>query len=257
MHSFAEALKHWRHLRRLSQLDLAMAADISARHLAFLETGRSNPSRTMLLHLAQVLGVPRGSRNVLLQLAGFAATYPAQPLDAQDMAPVQAAMEWTVTRHAPYPALVMDSLWRLITLNAPATELLSAIGLGRGDSMLDALTDPLGARAAIQNWAEVGYHTMLRLRRESALAGGVPELDATANHLAQDKTISGWHPPAASPVIMPTIFALPSLQLSLFSTYASFGTVEDVALAEMKIELMFPADDATRVTLLALSAGAS
>jgi transcriptional regulator with XRE-family HTH domain len=255
MQTFAEALKHWRHTRRLSQLDLAMVADVSARHLAFLETGRAKPSRAMLLHLAEVMMIPRNSRNLLLQLAGFAAVYPAQAMDADDMVPVRAAMDWTVTRHAPYPALVMDRLWRLVTLNAPAATLFAAIGLAQGDSLLAALRNPPGAPRAIENWAEVGYHTMIRLRSESALAGGIDELDAAANHLAADTAIAAWQPPARLPVIVPTVFVAGGLRLSLFSTYATFGTAEDVALAEMKIELMFPADDTTKAQLLAMAAG--
>ena len=211
----------------------------------------------MLLHLAEVMTIPRSSRNTLLQLAGFASVYPAQAMDGADMAPVQAAMDWTVTRHAPYPAVVMDRLWRLVTLNVPATRLFAAIGLAQGDSLLAAIHDPQGAPKAIENWAEVGYHTMIRLRSESALAGGIAELDAAATHLAADATIAAWQPPARLPVIVPTIFAAQGLRLALFSTYATFGTAEEVALAEMKIELMFPADDETKALLIAMAAGGS
>lgn len=257
MQTFAEGLKHWRHIRRLSQLDLAMEADISARHLAFLETGRARPSRDMLLHLAEVLALPRAARNRLLHLAGFAALYPALPLDDAGLAPLRAAMDWTITRHAPYPALIMDGLWRLVALNAPATRLFAGLGLAPGDSLLDVLCDPDGAPRVIENWAEVGHNTMIRLRTESAAAGGLPALDAAARHLAQDAAIAAWQPPAALPAIIATIFTTPDLRLSLFSTYATFGTAEDVALRDMKIELMFPADDATRAALITLSAGAS
>lgn len=257
MHSFADGLKHWRHLRRLSQLDLAMAADVSTRHIAFLETGRARPSRAMLLHLTEVLTLPRAARNRLLHLAGFAPAYPALPLDSASLVPVRAAMDWTITRHAPYPAVIMDGLWRLVALNGPATQIFAGIGLGTGDSLLDAICDPEGAARAIENWAEVGYHTMVRLRTESAAAGGLVPLDAAARHLARDPAIAAWQAPAELPVIIPTIYAVPGLRLALFSTYATFGSAEDVALRDMKIELMFPADEPTRHCLLGLPAGAS
>jgi transcriptional regulator with XRE-family HTH domain len=257
MQTFAHALKHWRHTRRLSQLDLAMNADISARHLAFLETGRARPSRGMLLHLAEVLALPRAARNRLLHLAGFAPVYPELPLDDATLAPVRAAMDWTITRHAPYPAVIMDGLWRLAALNAPATTLFAAMSLGPGDSLLDAIRAPGGATALIENWAEVGYHMMIRLRSESAAAGGIAELDRTADHLARDPGIRGWQPPAELPAIVPTVYAAQGLRLSLFSTYATFGSAEHITLRDMKIELMFPADDATRTALLTLAAGAS
>ncbi len=257
MQTFATTLKHWRHLRRLSQLDLALAADISARHVAFLETGRAMPSRAMLLHLADVLTLPRADRNALLHLAGFAPAYPALPLDDAAMAPIRAAMDWTITRHAPYPALIMDRLWRLVALNAPATHLFAAIGIAQGDSLLDAIRDLQGARTAIENWAEVGYHTLTRLRAESAAAGGITELDAAIRHLAQDPAIAAWQAPLYLPAIVPTIYATHGLRLSLLSTYASFGSAQETALCDMKIELMFPADTTTRDALIGLSAGAS
>lgn len=257
MQNFADGLKHWRHTRRLSQLDLAMAADVSARHVAFLETGRAKPSRAMLLHLAEVLTLPRHARNTLLHLAGFAHVYPALSLDAAAMVPIRAAMDWTITRHAPYPAVIMDRLWRLVALNTPATLLFAGLGLGAGNSLLDALRDPDGAPRAIENWAEVGHHTMIRLRTESALAGGMAELDATVRHLSQDPAIAAWQAPAQLPVIVPTIYTAYGLRLSLFSTYATFGSAEDVTLRDMKIELMFPADEVTREHLITLAAGAS
>ena len=257
MQTLAKGLKHWRHTRRLSQLDLAMAADVSTRHIAFLETGRARPSRDMLLHLSEVLAVPRAARNRLLHLAGFAPLYPALPLDDAAMAPLRAAMDWTITRHAPYPAVIMDGLWRLVALNTPAMRLFAGLGLSPGDSLLHAMRDPEGAPRAIENWAEVGHHTMIRLRTESAAAGGVPALDAAARHLSQDPAIARWQAPTELPAIIPTIYTAPGLRLSLFSTYATFGTAEDIALRDMKIELMFPADAATRHSLIALSAGAS
>jgi transcriptional regulator with XRE-family HTH domain len=257
MQTFPSALKDWRRIRRLSQLDLATTAGVSTRHLAFLETGRARPSRDMLLHLAGVLDVPRAARNRLLHLAGFAPVYPALPLDDASLAPLRAAMDWTITRHAPYPALIIDGLWRLIALNAPATRLFAPMGLGPGDSLLDAICAPDGPTDLITNWPEVGLHTMTRLRSESAAAGGIAALDRAADHLARDPRIMGWQAPVELPAILPTNYAAKGLHLSLFSTYATFGSANEIGVRDLKIELMFPADEATRATLIALSAGAS
>jgi transcriptional regulator with XRE-family HTH domain len=255
MNAFPQALKTWRHTRRLSQLALATEAAISSRHVSFLETGRARPSRGMVLHLADVLAVPRAGRNALLTAAGFAPAYPAHTLDDDAMAPVREAIDWTIARHAPYPAVVMDRLWHLVSLNRPATQLFAGLGLGPGDSLLDAIMAPDGPSRFIENWPEVAYHTLLRLRAESAAGGGISVLDAAADHLAADPAIAAWQPPDILPAIVPTIYNAGGLRLSLMSTYAQFGTAEEVALADMKIELMFPADPQTRDLLQRLGAG--
>ncbi len=252
MQDFAQALKGWRQSRRLSQLALSLEADVSARHIAFLETGRARPSRQMVLRLAEVLNLPRGEGNALLAAAGFAAHYPSHRLDAAEMERVRAAMDWTIRRHAPYPALVMDRLWRLVALNRPATTLFGALGLGEGSSLLDAVATGLGQKA-IENWAEVGHHTLRRLRAESTRAGGIAELDAAAEALARDPDVAGWEPEGQPTAVIPTIYRSGDLRLALFSTYAQFGTAEEVALEEMKIELMFPADAQTDAMLRALT----
>ena len=246
MLDFAESLKTWRQTRRLSQLALALEAEVSARHLSFLETGRARPSREMVLHLADVLEVPRSDRNALLTAAGFAAHYPEMALDDAAMAPVRQAMDWTISRHAPYPAIVMDRLWRLVALNVPAQMLFGSLGLQEGGSILDVICADEGAAQLIENWPEVGHHLITRLRTESARAGGIEELDRFAARLAEDPAIAGWQPTSAPQAVLPTIYRAGDLRLSLFSTYAQFGTAEEIALSDMKIEMMFPADEATR-----------
>ena len=121
--AFGNLIRDWRNQRRMSQLDLALAADVSARHISFLETGRSQPSRGMVLALSESLGVPRATRNVLLNAAGFAQAYRARDLDDEDMAPVREAMDWMLERHAPYPAFAFDRHWRLVRLNSVSTAL--------------------------------------------------------------------------------------------------------------------------------------
>ena len=250
MHDFPTALRTWRHTRRLSQLDLACEADVSPRHLAFLETGRSRPSRGMVVRLAQVLGLPRGDQNGLLTLAGFAPQFPSLPLDDAEMGQVRQAMGWMIDRHAPYPALILDRLWRIVALNGPAQRLFGPAGFAEGSSLLAALATPDVFAALIENWVEVGHHTLLRLKAESARAGGIAELDRTVAALVANPAIAAFQPGTTGRAVLPTIYRLGTQRLALFSTYAQFGSAEEVSLSDMKIELMFPADTAATALLI-------
>lgn len=252
MHDFPAVLKDWRHRRRLSQLQLATEAEVSPRHLAFLETGRARPSRGMVLRLSSVLALPRGEQNAMLGAAGFAPQFPALPLDAAEMARVAEAMRWTLDRHAPFPALILDRLWRVVALNAPARALFGQAGFAEGASLLQAMAMPEVFTTLIENWVEVGHHTALRLRAESARAGGVVELDRAASALMAHPDIAGFQPRATGRVVLPTIYRMGAARLSLFSTYAEFGSAEEVGLSGLKIELMFPADPEAEAQLLAL-----
>lgn len=249
MHDFPTTLRHWRHTRRLSQLDLASEAAVSPRHLAFLETGRSRPSRAMVLRLAGVLGLPRGDQNGFLAAAGFAPQFPTLPLAAEEMAQVRAAMGWTIDRHAPYPALILDRLWRIMALNRPAARLFGPAGFVEGASLLEALADAAIFSGLIENWVEVGHHTALRLKAESARAGGVAALDRAVAALLAQPGITAFRPRATGRAVLPTVYRMGEGRLALFSTYAQFGAAEEVALSDMKIELMFPADAGAKAFL--------
>ena len=253
MSDFPAVLKDWRHRRRLSQLALASEAEVSPRHLAFLETGRARPSRGMVLRLSAVLGLPRGDQNAMLTAAGFAPQFPALPLDAAEMARVRAAMDWTISRHAPYPAGILDRLWRIVALNGPAQALFGAAGFREGASLLDAMAEPEVFAALIENWVEVGHHTALRLRAESARAGGIAELDRAAAALLARPEIAGFQPKASGRAVLPTVYRLGGQRLALISTYAQFGSAEEVGLSDLKIELMFPADAAAEAALRGLA----
>ncbi len=240
MTPFSRSLKTWRQARRFSQLDLALEAEVSARHISFLETGRARPSPAMIRRLGDALRLPLGARNQMLNTAGFAARYPARDWDVAEMAPIRKAVEHMLDRHAPYPALAVDHLWTVLRFNGPARALYGALGVVEGDSLLDLLTSahlpPL-----IENWPAVAHHAAQRLRTESAAQGGIAALDRAADHLA---AVPSRDPATASPV-MPTILNTGALRLSMFATIAQFGTPEDVTLDALKIELYFPADAAT------------
>jgi transcriptional regulator with XRE-family HTH domain len=237
MNDFSEILKFWRKSRRYSQMELALEANVSTRHIAFLETGRARPSADMIDKLGDALKIPLSARNLLFNKAGYSNRYAGRPWDAEDMAPVRMAMEQMLERHDPYPAFAFDRRWTLLRMNRPAKMLFSSFGISEGSSILDfLLSDKLPD--FIENWPEVAHHAAQRLRTESTDQGGVPAFDHVADKLA---TVALTHPPTRSPVI-PTIFRLGDMRLSLFAIIAQFGTPEDVALDDVKIELYFPAD---------------
>ena len=238
MTTYPDLLKEWRKRRRMSQLDLAMEADVSARHISFLETGRAKPSRTMIVHLSEVLGVPLDARNVMMRSTGFAPAYAATPLTEAQMAPIRSAVDWTLDRHAPYPGIALDRLWRIVRLNGPARLLFGAVGLTEGQSMLEFLSNPVVPQV-IENWPEVAHHISVRLRAESAAAGGIDELDEAITRL------SAAAEPSDQPVgpAIPTVYRFGDQRLALFGTIAQFSTVVDETVDTLRIELFFPADE--------------
>ncbi len=252
MSTFPESLKSWRKARRCSQLDLAMEANVSSRHISFLETGRARPSPEMILRLGDALGLPLAARNQMLTLAGFAARYPARKWEAADMAPIRAAMEHTLAGHAPYPAIALDRVWTVVRMNGPAKLLFAPLSVSEGDSMLDlVMSDALPP--LVENWPEVAHHSAQRLRTESAAQGGVAALDRAAAHLSQAPAPDA---PFTGPVV-PTIYRMGPMRLSMFTTIAQFGTPEDLTLDDLKIELFFPADTETADALRALWAASA
>ncbi len=249
MTAFPDQLKAWRKQRRMSQLTLALEADVSARHVSFLETGRSRPSAEMIAHLSDVMDLPMDARNRMMRAGGFAPRYGATPLDAASMAPIRDAMAWTLARHAPYPGFALDRLWQIVQMNGPAKMLFEPLGLTEGQSLLGCLGNP-DLQSAVENWPQVAHYTALRLRAESAAVGGVPELDAAIEMLAPMAQAVGedWARPS-----IPTVYRFGGQRLSLFGTIAHFSTVSDETLDALKVELFFPADTESAALLTALA----
>lgn len=244
--SFPTLLKDWRGRRRVSQLDLGLSANVSARHIAFLETGRSKPSRSMVLQLSEALMIPPAERNALLNAAGFTAAYRRRDLTDPEIKHVYEAVTWTLERHDPFPGLALDRHWTIVMANKAATMLLAGAGLNVGDSLLEAAIHAPAMRAVIDNWPEVARYMATRLRTESVHLGGDPVLDQAAAKLAEE--VRGTEPggDAAAQAVVATRYRAGDVTLSLFSTIAQFGSAADIALADLQIELMFPADEATR-----------
>ena len=174
--TFGELLKHWRSHRNFSQLDLSMASDVSQRHISFLESGRSHPSREMILKLATVLDIPLRQQNKMLTTAGFAPIYSAFDLCAPEVAPIRRALTFTLRQQEPYPALVMDRYWNQLTHNEGAKKLFSWLFADRAmpeatisngmPNLMKLMLHPDGVRADVENWAAIAPHLIHRVHRE-------------------------------------------------------------------------------------------
>ncbi len=240
MRQFSQTLKTWRNARRFSQLSLAVHAEVSSRHISFLESGRAKPSREMVGKLSEALQLPLAIKNQMLVDAGFAPRYARKSWDDVEMAQIRSALSYTLAAHAPYPAIAIDRNWIVFQMNSPAEMLFGALGVSVGTGLIDLImADRLSP--FIENWPEVAKHTAQRLRTESAGQGGNALFDRAAAKLAQVDYTDRLDCKA----VVPTIYRNGNLRLSLFGTIAQFGTAEDLALEDFKIELFFPADTET------------
>lgn len=243
-------LRDWRRRRRLSQLDLALEAGVSARHVSFVETGRSRPSPEMVLHLAEQLDVPLRDRNALLMAAGYAPVFEERDLDAPDMEPVRTALGLVLRGHEPYPAAVVDRTWELIQGNRGIGVLIEGVDpelLAPPVNVLRVSLHPRGMAPAIANLAEWRTHLLERLRRQIA-ATGDPSLGTLLAEL--EAYPAPPEPPGADAaalgdVCVPLRLRTPHGDLAFISTIATFGTAVDITVAELAIESFFPADAAT------------
>lgn len=232
----------------MSQMELGLTADVSARHIAFLEKGRAQPSRNMVLRLCRHLDVPLADRNGWLLAAGYAGRYKLRPLDSAAMAPIRGAIERMLATHDPYPGLVLDRHWCIRQANTSATRLLGAIGIGVGTSLIEAFSDRNRMAATFENSDEIRAHFARRLKTESIHYGGDPLLEEAARDMAAGVDVDEPAPPSAT---IAARLKAPGGLLSFLTVIAHFGSTEDIAVAELKIELMFPADDATQKWLTA------
>ena len=248
-----DLLRDWRRTRRLSQLDLALAADVSARHLSFVETGRSRPSRDLLLRLAETLELPVRQRNALLLAAGLAPAHPEHGLGDRAMAPARAALDALLAGYRPYPALVVDRTWTLVAAN-------DAVGLLTAGAAPELLTPPVnvlrlslhpdGLAPSILNLPRWRAHVLDRLHRDAVLTGDddLLELHRELAALPGGLERGGDHDDIAVPLVLRTDRGV----LRLLSTVTTFGTALDVTLAELSVEGFVPADEPTAALLSSL-----
>jgi len=250
-------LREWRQRRHLSQLDLAGDAEISARHLSFVETGRAAPSRDMVLKLAERLEVPLRERNVLLVAAGYAPAFPQRPLDDPALKSARAAIELVLKAHEPNPALTYDRHWNLVSANrmvAPLLEGVPARLLGQPLNILRLAFHPEALAARTVNLGEWCAHLLERLHRQC-------EATADPGLIQLYQELKAYPIPARSAPLSPDNVAIPFKMrfgaevLSFISTTMIFGTPVDVTLSELALETFFPADDLTAARMRAMADG--
>jgi transcriptional regulator with XRE-family HTH domain len=247
---FGALLRDWRKRRHVSQLDLAISADVSSRHLSFIETGRAKPSRTMVLRLAATLEVPLRERNQMLVAAGLAPEYAERSLDHPEMAAVRNGVEQVLAAYDPYPCLAVDRGWNIVRSNSGAAVLLDGVAthlLAQPNALRIAL-HPDGLAPRIENLGQWRAHVVGRLRREVAVSGAADLVSL----LAEIESFPGDSDDAtpSGDIVIPLRLATGSGEvLSFLSTVTTFGTALDLTAAELSIEAFLPADDATAATL--------
>ena len=253
---YGPMLQHWRRRRSLSQLDLSLDAGVSQRHLSFLESGRSSPSREMVLMLAGALDLPLRERNAMLIAAGYAPMFREKGLDGVEAEPVRRALGFMLKQQEPYPGLVIDGHWTLLMANEAAGRMISQFVdleafaadhcAGAAPNLLKLTVHPDGLRPWIADWPVLANAIRIRMRREVAVAAPDPALIA----LVQQVEAMLPEPQRGAPAlpvspILPLVLQKGDLRLSWFSTIATLGSALDAELEDLRIEQFFPADDAT------------
>lgn len=253
-------LREWRLRRRMSQLDLACEAEVSSRHLSFVETGRAQPSREMILRLAERLEVPMRERNVLLVAGGFAPVFPERSLDAPELAAAKAALDILLAGHRPYPAFAVDRHWNIVASNGALPQLYDGVDPALMTAPVNALRlslHPKGLGPRIVNFAEWHAHVVERLRHQVDLTadpGLIELLDEVRGYARPQPGRPRPAPPAAPEMIVPFRISLAGEVASFFTTTMVFGTPVEVTLSELALESFFPADPATVALVKRLAA---
>jgi transcriptional regulator with XRE-family HTH domain len=250
-----DLLREWRARRNVSQLELSLDAEISARHLSFVETGRSKPSRELVARLAETLAMPLRERNTLLLAAGYAPAYRERPLASAEMEPVRAALDRFLRAHEPYPALVVDRRHDLVAAN----DALGAITAGCAEHLfappanaIRLALHPEGMAPRTVNLAEWSAHLIARLRREVAVTGD-PELERLRAEVSAYPGVES-SPASAEPgadIVVPLQLREGENILSFISTISTFGTAVDITLSELAVEAFYPANALTAERMLA------
>jgi len=249
-HHAGHLLREWRQRRRLSQLDLAIAANVSSRHLSFVETGRSRPTSEMILHLAEHLDVPLRDRNTMLLAGGYAPAYPERGLAEPELTAVRQALKRVLAGHEPYPAVVVNRWWELVDANA-AIEIFTKTAapelLQPPVNVLRLSLHPDGMAPRIVNLPQWRAHLLARLHRQ-AQATGDPRLAGLHDELAAYPGGEAGRPPATD-VVVPLRYRAGNTELSFLSISAVVGTPMDITVSELAIESFYPADETTAAAL--------
>lgn len=250
-----DLLRYWRDVRGVSQLDLSLEASISQRQISFIESGRSVPGRHTILSLAQTLDVPLRERNALLIAAGYAPVYSEAPWNALEMRSVTRALERVIRQHEPFPAIVMDRQWNVLMTNDAAprffNHFIDMASRAGPRNMLHLIFDPQGMRPFVADWHNVSRSLLQRVYRES-LSHVIDDdtrslLDELLAYPDVPRDWRAHHAPFATPTmpVIPLGFVSEGVVLRYFSMVTSVGTPQTIAAQELRLECMFPADDAT------------
>jgi transcriptional regulator with XRE-family HTH domain len=254
---FGSILSEWRATRRLSQLDLALLTGVSQRHISFVESGRAQPSRDIVFKLADGLDLPLRARNDIFLAAGYAPAYPERHLDLTEMKSARDALELILTHHEPYPAIVTDANWNIVMQNAAATRIIAscleagAIQALSSDGQLNFMQlmfSANGLRPRILNWTQTRAALLKRLRRESA--GNLNSISGRLRRefdgdVADPGNVVAFQDTPEDPLLSLEL-VVAGTKIRLFNTFMTFGTPQDVTLQELRIDMSFPADEATR-----------
>ncbi|MEO6917504.1 MAG: helix-turn-helix transcriptional regulator [Collimonas sp.] len=254
---FGAALRYWRDKRGYSQLRLSTESQISQRHISFLESGRSHPSRELILKLGTVLDIPLRQRNVMLLAAGFAPAYQERKLSDPELASVKQALDFMLAQQAPYPALVVDRLWNLVMSNGPAAMMIrwlldmpDAQPIPReGVNILKLMLDPQAIRKYLVNWQDVSADLLHWIQREAMSDGPGSEATSLLEQLIALPGIkAATQTPNLDTRVLPFLamtIRKDGVELNLFTSITTMGTPHDVTVHELRIESFFPADAAT------------
>lgn len=251
---FGEQLRFWRKSKGFSQLDLAVDAEVSSKHISFLETGRNKPSRSMVLLLSGTLELPLRSRNDLLLSAGFSENYSRTPIHEKEMTSIRNILEMMLAKHEPYPAVVLDWGWNVLMGNDGYNNILESVKSLRADfstssNIVELIFDPKGLKPFISNWEEVASFAIQRLHREKMENKNRHEV-LLERLLSYPGTPLHWRSlnfKESSKPIVYVEFKIGEVALKFFTTLSSFGTPIDVTAEEIVIEQYFPADEATKL----------
>lgn len=253
---FGDVLRSWRGRRSHSQLTLAAEAGVSQRHISFLETGRSKPSREMVVHLGLVLDVPLRDQNSGLVAAGFAPVYAERTIDHPDLVDVRRALELMLNAHDPFPAYVIDRLWNLALANDATLRLVDSLPSSAqplSGNLARLLLHPDGLRSIVGNWDEAAAAILLRLKREAVDSPGDLDLADLLGELEEypglpdDRTMASV--PSTHELLVPIEITLNGADLSFFTTIATLASPSDITLQELRLETLLPANVATEAVL--------
>lgn len=240
-------IRKWRKARMRSQLHLSLEMGISAKHISFIETGRSVPSRKMIVKIGEFLNLPKREINTALYSAGYAPVYTELSFDDNRLKPVFDAIDQMIANHMPYPAIVMNQSWNIINANESAKSLMSELGFSGYENLIEALIHDNPEKSKITNWHETVAGVLARLRHEISMQGGSDRLDDL------EKRLNLCLSPNADVIdiidsqpFLSTKLRVYDKELSFFSIISQLSTIQDITVSEVKIELLFPTDERTR-----------